>query len=124
MKSRKNQKGFIVSTELMLIATILVIGLIVGLQAVRTAVITELADVGGAIGSTSQTYSFSGVAGHHASTNGSMFQDAADTCDDLAGTNTQQGLTSRCVAICGADSGQQDPVGEGNGTPLPPTTGN
>jgi hypothetical protein len=104
MKRRnRNQKGFIVSTELMLIATILVIGLIVGLQAVRVSVVTELADVGGAIASVAQTYSWSGVAGHHASTNGSIYTDSLDTCDDAVAQPA--GANSRCVRICGADAG-------------------
>ena len=45
-----DEAGFIVSAELVLVATILVIGMITGLTSVRDAVITELADVGGAIG--------------------------------------------------------------------------
>jgi hypothetical protein len=98
MNRKQNQKGFIVSTELMLIATILVIGLIVGLSAVRVAVVTELADVSGAISAVGQTYSFSGAAGHHASTNGSFYQDQLDTCDD--GTTQPIGANPRCVIIC------------------------
>ena len=37
--------GAIVSAEIMLVATILVIGMIVGLKSVRDSVVTELADV-------------------------------------------------------------------------------
>lgn len=95
---RNRQSGFIISTELMLIATVLVIGLVVGLQAVRTAVVTELADVGEAIGAVSQTYSYYGVTGHHASTNGSAWIDAPDTCDTTDAA--QSGLNSRCVVVC------------------------
>jgi hypothetical protein len=115
MKRKQNQKGFIVSTELMLIATILVIGLIVGLQAVRVSVVTELADVGGAIASVAQTYSFTGVSGHHASTNGSIYTDATDTCDD--GTAQPSSGNSRCVQICGPTAGTA-PGGEAAG-PIP-----
>jgi hypothetical protein len=121
MRKIRNQKGFIVSTELMLIATILVIGLVVGLQAVRTAVVTELADVGGAIGTVSQTYSFSGASGHHASSNGSAFQDQEDTCDDVTGF-TQTGLSSRCVSICNINGNTENtPTGE-NGLISGPST--
>jgi len=98
MRRNRNQRGFIVSTELMLIATILVIGLVVGLQAVRVSVVTELADVGAAIGAVTQTYSYSGATGHHASVNGSSYTDALDTCDD--GSVQPGGANSRCVSIC------------------------
>ena len=65
-RTTKRQRGFIVSAELMLIATLLVIAMIPGLSAVRVAVVTELADVGDAIGGISQSYQYSGIAGHHA----------------------------------------------------------
>ena len=44
-----DEGGVVVSAELVLVGTILVIGLITGLSSLRDAVITELADVGGAI---------------------------------------------------------------------------
>ena len=69
---RNRQGGFIVSAELMLIATILVIGMIVGLKTLRDAVITELADVGQAISQMDQGYTYSGVDGHAAGTAGSL----------------------------------------------------
>jgi len=74
--------GFIVSIELILIATIMVIGLITGFTAVRDAVICELSDVGGAIQDLNQSYSFNGVTGHSGFTVGSDYLDARDHCDD------------------------------------------
>ncbi len=110
MKNRQNrQKGFIVSAELMLIATILVLGMIVGLGAVRVAVVTELADVGAAIASVNQGYSYDGIAGHHAATNGSSYFDLPDTCDD---GDAQSGPNARCVTVC---AGVTDPIAEGAG---------
>ncbi len=53
--------GFIVSAELILIATIVVIGLIVGLAVLRNQVVQELVDVAQAIGAISQSYCYSGV---------------------------------------------------------------
>ena len=93
-----DKKGFVVTTELMLVATILVIGLIVGLQGARVAIVTEMADVGEAIGEVSQTYQYSGVQGHHASTNGSAWSDTADTCE--LGIAAQSGINSQCVLVC------------------------
>lgn len=56
----RDDAGFIVSAELVLVATILVIGLVVGLSAVSTGVNGELQDVGNAFSSVNQSYSFSG----------------------------------------------------------------
>ena len=53
--------GFVISAELILVATLLVVGLIVGLTSLRNQVVQELVDVGQAIGSMSQSYSYSGT---------------------------------------------------------------
>jgi Flp pilus assembly pilin Flp len=74
----KDQDGFVVSTELVLVATILVIGMVVGLATVRNAVVQELGDVAMAIGNINQSYSYDGVTGRNAAqlfTAGSMFED-------------------------------------------------
>src|SRR5262245_31375945 len=55
-----DEAGFIISAELVLVATILVIGCIVGLSEVQHAVVSELNDVGDAIGSINQSFCFSG----------------------------------------------------------------
>jgi len=60
-QKRKKQAGFIVSAELMLIATILVIGMIVGLVAIRDAVNAELNDTAEALGAMDQSYYFDGI---------------------------------------------------------------
>lgn len=79
----KDEAGFIVSTELVLIATILVIGMVVGLATVRNHVVQELGDVAAAIGSINQTYQYTGVTGRGTSseTKGSKFDDKTDFCD-------------------------------------------
>jgi hypothetical protein len=56
------EAGFIISAELVLVATIVVIGMIVGLVVVRNQVVEELVDVGQAIGSLSQSYAYAGVS--------------------------------------------------------------
>lgn len=83
------ESGFIVSAELVLIATLLIIGLIVGLSEVQHAAVTELNDVADAIGEVNQSFSFSGFSkrdfGHrwiHAATFGSNFEDQRDDCDN------------------------------------------
>jgi hypothetical protein len=80
-----DERGFIVSAELVLIATILVIGLIVGMVSLRNQIVQELADVGQAIGSLSQSYCFAGVLGvcrdhPYAWTDGTCHIDLIDFC--------------------------------------------
>ena len=83
-----DESGFIVSAELVLVATLLVIGLIVGLSEVQHAVVAELNDVADAIGELNQCYSYSGFHKRdfggtiHAVTYGSDFEDQRDDCDN------------------------------------------
>ncbi len=84
-----DEAGFIVSAELVLIATLLVIGMIVGLCEVQHAVVAELNDVGDAIGQVNQSYCYSGFSKRNwlwgncgAFTSGSCFFDVADVCDN------------------------------------------
>ena len=98
-----DEAGFIVSAELVLIATILVIGMIVGLVTIRDQVVQELADVAGAISQINQSYSFSGVTGHTSRTMGSRFQDNADFCDAFATIDPDaEGAT--CIDVTTASS--------------------
>ena len=81
-----DEAGFIVSAELVLVATLLVIGLIVGLSEVQHAVVQELNDVGDAIGKINQSYYYAGFSKYdgkhvHAYTAGSAFSDQMDDCD-------------------------------------------
>ena len=80
--------GFVVSAELVLIATIAVISLVVGLTEISMAVNNELEDVGSAIGSLNQAYSFHGTKGCKANFNGSYFSDGYDECDDWCDIQT------------------------------------
>ena len=98
-----DEAGFIVSTELMLIATILVIGMIVGLVSIRDQIVQELADVAGAISEVNQSFSFSAVTGHNSSTAGSDFLDLIDNCD-LAGEQVAAGTPPACVNVTVADT--------------------
>lgn len=87
-KLLNDEAGFIVSAELVLVATLLVIGLIVGLSEVQHAVVSELNDVADAIGQLNQSYYFNGFhstkedGSIKAYTRGSTFVDFADACDN------------------------------------------
>lgn len=91
------QDGAIVSAEIVLVASICVIGLIAGLTSLRDGVVTELADLGAAIGGISQSFSYGGVVGHCGSSAGGTFTDFLDFCD---GTGGQVEQNSKCIAIC------------------------
>ena len=75
------------SAELVLVATILVIGMIVGLVELQCAVVGELSDLGDAIGNLDQSYRTSGISswkqfgGVKARTNGAGYRDGPDECD-------------------------------------------
>ena len=92
------ETGAIISAEIILVASILVIGIIAGLKSLRDSVVTELADVAQAIANINQSYSFSGASGHHAFSPGSVFVDSADFCD--TSTDLSDAGNSKCVAIC------------------------
>jgi len=77
----QDEAGFIVSSELVLVATIAVIGLVVGLAEVASGVNEELEDVGSAVGHVNQSFIVEGSRGHKATTGDSRFQDVLDNCD-------------------------------------------
>lgn len=97
----RDDAGFVVSSELILIATISVIGLIAGLATVRDQVVSELADVANAIGHMNQSYSFSGITGHSSSTAGTIFIDLIDFCDGPQVVNT----FANCISIITGSTG-------------------
>ena len=92
----RDDLGFIISAELVLIATILVIGMIVGLVSLRDQVVQELGDVGAAFSQLVQSYSFSGITGHTSSTAGSAFADFTDFCDDPP---DEAGNAPLCISV-------------------------
>jgi hypothetical protein len=103
-----DEVGALVSAEIVLVATILVIGVVTGLAAVRDAVVTELGDVASAIGSVDQTYSVGGTTGHHAGTVRFSWNDAADDCDESC---AQIGTASACISVCTTGKGGEDGAG-------------
>jgi hypothetical protein len=83
----QDEAGFIVSVELVLIATLLVIGLIVGLSEIQHAIVQELNDIAEAIGSLNQSFLFTGFTAFKRDGRlksffaGSFFHDGRDDCD-------------------------------------------
>lgn len=77
----KDESGFIVSAELVLIGTIAVLAMVVGLSEVASAINQELEDVASAFGAMNQSFRYSGLTGHGGTSNGTSFQDQVDFCD-------------------------------------------
>ena len=93
-----DEAGFVVSTELVLLGTVAVFGLIVGMTAVRDGVVSELSDVAGAVQDVNQSYSIDGVTGHNAATAGSDFIDQLDECDS---NDDPDGSADNCITFDG-----------------------
>lgn len=55
-----DESGVVVSTDLILVSSILVIGLLVGLTSLRDQIVQELGDTAVAVGNMNQSYSFAG----------------------------------------------------------------
>ncbi len=82
------QAGFVMTSELILIVTVMVIGMIVGLVTMRDAATAEMEDVAEAIGQLDQSYAFNGIksANNTAIVDGSSYGDAVDAA---AGDNAE-----------------------------------
>jgi len=91
----RDESGAIISAELVLVLTIVVIGVIVGLSELAVAINTELNDISNAIGALDQGFFFTGFHATNdkikSAVNGSRFTDTHEACDQ----NTD------CDLICG-----------------------
>jgi Flp pilus assembly pilin Flp len=58
-----DESGFVISAELILIVTVMVLGIITGMACVQGAIVQEFRDIGAAIRSLDQTYFVSGYRG-------------------------------------------------------------
>jgi Flp pilus assembly pilin Flp len=82
----RDECGAVISAELVLVLTVLVLATVVGLSEVAIAVNTELNDISNAIGALDQSYFFTGFKKTSDGKNtsfyaGSRFTDAHDDCD-------------------------------------------
>ncbi len=91
-----DEAGAVITTELVLVNTILVMGAITGLTTLRDAIVTEMADCAAAIGGLDQSYVIPGIEASTGSiTPGTEFIDATDP-GDVPGATSHP----RCVVIC------------------------
>ena len=109
-----DERGFVVSSELMMLSTIAVLGLLVGLAAARDAVISELSDVVGSLQDINQSYSIDGVVYHNSNVAGFDFLDELDECDSVDQTDNETfgfGVADNCITFDGP--GGDDGMPEG-----------
>lgn len=105
-----DEAGVVLSSEMALVGTVGVLGMVVGLESVTCAVTSELNDLAGAFGAINQTYNYNSLnKARHARVSGSGYVDRADFCDcqlisqtDVVGTsglgNVQGGGFSQSLA--------------------------
>ena len=80
----KDERGFVVSAELVLIMTIGVLGMVVGISSIASSITNEMNDISNAFGAVDQSYWYSGlVKPGHAGVSGSGYADGQDDCDCL-----------------------------------------
>lgn len=122
MQSKK-QGGFVLTSELVFLATILVIGLTVGLVTMRDALTAEMEDVAEAIGNLDQSYAFDGITNpqNTAATEGSAFSDAVDVNagDGVAFDYLAVDISeaSSITAPAGPSAAADGPAADGSVTP-------
>lgn len=88
--------GMALSFELILVATVLLVGLVTGSGALRDAVISELSDVGGAVQDLQGSYEVNGLTGHSSMVAGMSFGDSIDHCDS---PDDQPGVADNCITF-------------------------
>jgi len=93
-----DETGAVLSAELVLIMTLLVIGMIVGLSELQDAVVNELNDVGEAIGSLNQAFFFHGQSARSGETTKSFT--AGSSGISFCGDHTDSCDGNECAISC------------------------
>ena len=110
---RQDEHGVILSTEIVIVGSLLVIGLITGLACLQKSVNGELHDLAGAIGSLDQSYSFSSFrkAATHgrccAYTAGSSYSNCENDSEkhgDIVGCSEVRQVQVSACGACGGTS--------------------
>lgn len=104
---KKSQAGFVMTTELVLILSVMVIGMVVGLVTMRDSLTAEMEDVAEAIGQLDQSYAFDGLVNAEGTAflEGSGFVDATDAnAGDLVTFDFIAADYSEAAANAGANS--------------------
>jgi len=99
-KCWKDDCGALIAMEFLFVATVLVIGIVVGLTAVRNAVNAELTELANAILALSQGYTISGQSGCGASVDGTMVTDLPGNEPCPVNTVPSNPVTLACDTPC------------------------
>ena len=105
-----DETGAVLSTELVLICSILVIGAVTGLSTARDAIVTELADVGAAVANIDQSYSVAGIRSNTGFAAGFEFVDQRDPGDEAGAPAHPRG-----IIVCTTSFGSERRGGIGGG---------
>ncbi len=113
-----DESGVVISSELALVGTVGVLGMVVGLEAVTSSVTSELNDLASAFGAIDQSYSYRSIAKPgHAWVRGSGFNDRGDACDCIVISQTdvvgkEQGIVAQQAIVSSAPVLQETVVEE------------
>ncbi|MFM8477081.1 MAG: branched-chain amino acid aminotransferase [Planctomycetaceae bacterium] len=79
----RQEAGFVLSSEALLLGTSVVLGLLVGIVSVRDSLVEEFEDFSDAMGFLNQSYTYTGVAGNgnSSTSDGGLFSDSLDGDD-------------------------------------------
>ncbi len=110
MKLWRDDVGGILCTEIVMVGTILVCGVITGLSALRDAVITELDDIAAAVGTIDQGFAIQGATAHSSVTASARYTDLQDAGDTLVAASESRCLVILSVANSAALSGNEGGV--------------
>ncbi|QDU99209.1 hypothetical protein [Lignipirellula cremea] len=105
-----DEVGAVVSIELILVGSILLLGLIVGLAALRDSINNELADLGGAVDELNQSFIINSIRGHSSAVGGSEYLDGIDFCDQA---DNPGNISQGCITTA------EGTFNEGSTTPSP-----
>lgn len=91
-----DEVGSVISTEFLLFATVTLLGILVSLNAVRDAMVSELSDISGAVQDSNQSFSYAGSIGTSAATAGSNSSDSLDIIDSV---DDADGQADNCITF-------------------------
>ena len=92
----RDNVGLAISSELITLATVALVGLLVSLGALRDSLVSELSDIGGAVQDLQGSYLVTGVTGPSSAVAGMSFDDAIDAGDS---PGDQSGVADNCIAF-------------------------
>ena len=117
MQFWSDESGVLVSAEIVLLCTIVVLGLVVGLVEFQSSIVAELEDLASAFGNFDQSYKTSGFVsigsgrfagkGVKARTFGAAYADLPDNCDcDTVHITCNDGGEKNSLVLCnGVETG-------------------